>query len=900
MLRGRENEQAAIDALLDGARAGTSGALVLRGEPGIGKTALLRYAADRADGLRVLRGSGTEFESELPFAGLHLLLRPALDRLDALPARQREALTSAFGLGEVGAVDRFMIGAGVLSLLAELAENEPVVCLVDDAHWLDRASAEALRFAARRLDREGVVLLFAIREHATTFASGALAELRLAGLDTASAGALLDERNADLPAEVRQRLIDDTRGNPLALLELPAVLASSGAPPGPMPLTNRVLDAFHQQVRNLPATTQTWLLLAAADDTGELAVLRPAGTALQVEITDLQPAQDSGMLSLESGALVFRHPLLRAAAYHGAPLAPRIAAHQALATAYRDRGDVDREAWQLAFVATGPDERVAAGLEHAADRALRRSGYVAAATAYERSAQLSESTEQAVRRLALACEAGANGGQLDWARARAERASRDATESELTARLVEVQASADFAQGELGRAHTLLTTGARAIAAEDTDRAFWMLMRALHCAWATPTDERLLADSLDAFDTLQLPADDPRLALVWLARWGMAVPLGRDVDGYPPLEDVVARATAAAKGPTGRIEVTSRAFICGLDDEGIEAAMALVAEARNTGVIYALPAGLGYLALLHAVLGNRREARIAATEGIAIARDTGQPLWVSYASGALAYVAAMQGDEVACQRHTEEAGLRLSLGVTAAGATWAQFAQALLDLGLGRIQGAFDRLQALASGPTRHQNANLRAVPDLVEAATRLGRVEEVTASLELYGRYAKAMRRPWIEALYARCLALTEQDAEPHFQRALTLHDDKSRLFERARTELLYGEWLRRARRRTDAREQLTSALQAFEELSAGPWAARARSELSAAGAAVTRTAASDVLAALTPQELQISQLAAQGMSNNDIAAQLFLSSRTVAYHLYKAYPKLGISSRSELAALL
>ncbi len=900
MLRGRENEQAAIDALLEGTRGGASGALVLRGEPGIGKTALLRYAADRAADMRVLRGSGTEFESELPFAGLHLLLRPALDRLDALPSRQREALTSAFGLGEGGAVDRFMIGAGVLSLLAELAENEPVLCLVDDAHWLDRASAEALQFAARRLDREGVVLLFAIREHATTFASSDIPELRLAGLDAEHAGALLDERNADLSAEVRQRLIDDTRGNPLALLELPAVLATSGGQPGPMPLTNRVLDAFHQQVRNLPEPTQTWLLLAAADDTGELAVLRPAATALHLEITDLQPAQDSGMLSLESGALVFRHPLLRAAAYHGAPLAPRIAAHQALADSYRDRGDVDREAWQLAFVATGPDERVAAGLEHAADRALKRSGYASAATAYERSAQLSESTEEAARRLTLACEAGASGGQLDWARARAERASRDVTDPAMTARLVDVQASADFAQGELSRAHTFLTEGASAIAPVDNDRAFWMLMRALHCAWAAPTDERLIADSLDAFDALRLPDDDPRLALLWLARWGMAVPLGRDVDGYPPLAEVVARANDAAIGPTGRIEVASRTTIAGGDVEVVDIATALIDEARSTGAVYALPAGLGYLALTHAVLGNGREAIIAGTECIAIARDTGQPLWVSYAAGALAYVAAMRGDEVACQRHTEQAGMRLSAGVTATGASWSQFSLALLDLGLGRVQGTFDRLQALASGPTRHQNANVRSVPDLVEAAVRLGRADEVTASLELYGRWAKTMRWPWIEASYERCLALTETDAEPHFQRALTLHDDKSRLFERARTELLYGEWLRRARRRTDAREQLTSAQQAFEELSAGPWAARARSELSAAGASVARTAASDVFSTLTPQELQISQLAAQGMSNNDIAAQLFLSSRTVAYHLYKAYPKLGISSRSELAALL
>jgi DNA-binding CsgD family transcriptional regulator len=903
MLRGRRAEQERIDALLAAARDGISGALVVRGEPGIGKTALLERAAQRADGVRVLRGAGIESEAELPFAGLHLLLRPAVDALEALPGPQRHALAGAFGLGEAGGGDRFLVGAAVLSLLAHLAEAQPLLCLVDDAQWLDRPSAEALLFAARRLDREGVVMLFAMREHAGAFVPAGVPELRLAGLDPESAGKLLDDLGVTLPADQRERLITETHGNPLALRELPPLIAKQGAHLGVIPLTSRVLDAFHHQVRALPPASRQMLLVAAADDTGAVPVLLRAADALGLRAADLQPAEASGLVSVTAGGLAFRHPLIRAAAYHGAPLGQRVAVHAALADAHVH--DADRRAWHLALAATGADERVATELERAAHRAHARGGHGAAAAAYERAAALSSDRAAAARRILLACEAGVHGGRLVWARAQAERAARDIADPVVLARLAAVRAGADFAQGELRRAHGLFTEAALRIAGDDPERAFWMLMQSLHAAWAAPTNEELIAATVDRFDAPGLDPDGPLMGVAWLARWATALVLDRDPAGFPPLDTVLSRARDAgrAAGPRALIEVASRAFVAARDEECADIATALVAEARERGTVYALPGGLGLATLSQALLGRHREAWISGTEAVAIARDTGQPLWLSYAAGALAYLAAVEGDEAGCHEHAELAALDGGAPASApSGWAWAQAGLALLDLGAGRVQDCLDRLQPMARGPSRHLAAIVRSVPTEIEAAVRLGRTADTAAPLALLTRWAVILRRPWIDALLARCHALTAPvvDAEQHFKRALTLHATASRPFEHARTALLYGEWLRRAKRKSDARVQLSAALAAFEEIGSAPWAARARVELGASGARTPQLASPPAFGGLTPQELQITRLAAQGLSNRDIAAQLILSPRTVAYHLYKAYPKLGISSRAELAPLL
>lgn len=942
MLVGREAERARIGALLDDARAGASAALVLRGEPGIGKTALLDHAAEHAAGLRVLRAAGVESEAELPFAGLHQLLRPVLGHLPALPGPQRQALEGAFGLGTnpgtnlatdpstAGGGDRFLLGAGVLSLLAEAAEDGPLLCLVDDAQWLDPTSAQALVFAARRLDREGVVAVFAVRDHTEVFSRTGLPELPLTGLDDDSALGLLSSVDADLPGPVREELLAQTGGNPLALRELPALLRSSrGRLPGPMPLTSRVLDAFHHRIRALPASARAFLLVAAADDTGEVAVVLRAAAELGAGIADLQAAEERGLVSLAGDVLAFGHPLIRAAAYHGAPLAQRLGAHTALATAYSAQHDTDRRAWHLAAAATGPDEAVAGALAAAAGRAAARGGHHAAATGYERAARLSADPAAAALRTTLACEAGVHSGQPQWARVRAEHAGPHVDDPSLRARLLEVRAAAAFGQGDLRGAHHLLAEGAALVAPGDCGRAGWMLMRAVHAAWATPTDLALIAASVDELDMLELPADDPLTSVFWLARWAMAVPLRRDTAGFPPLDAVLARARSAGAeaGPRALVEVASRAFVLGRDEEVADIAAGLVADARTRGMLSALPAGLGYATLTQALLGRHRDAMVSGDEGLRIARDTDQPLWESYTAGALAHLAAVRGDEAGCLEYAEAAGVRSASSGSLAGApagslaglATAQAALALLDLGYGRVQATFDRLVSLVEGPQGHQNVPVRSVPDLTEAAVRLGRPDDVAAPLATYATWAAAVRRPWSDALLARCRALTTPgpEAERHYLRALDLHDPRHRPFDRARTELSFGEWLRRGRRRSDARGRLASALRTFEEIGARPWAERARLELGAAGhtgdpvkagktadAAATpsagpRGSAGDTGVRLTPQELQITELAATGLSNRDIAARLYLSPRTVAYHLYKAYPKLGVSSRSELATL-
>nr|WP_238341948.1 LuxR family transcriptional regulator [Actinopolymorpha rutila] len=934
---GREAERARIDALLDDARAGVSAALVLRGEPGIGKTALLDHAAERAAGLRVLRAAGVESEAELPFAGLHQLLRPVLGRLPALPGPQRQALEGAFGLrtilgtilgttpaadpGAPGGGDRFLLGASVLSLLAEAAEDGPLLCLVDDAQWLDPTSAQALVFAARRLDREGVVAVFAVRDHSDVFSRTGLPELPLTGLDDDSALGLLSSVDAELPGAVREELLAQTGGNPLALRELPALMRSArGRLPGPMPLTSRVLDAFHHRIRALPASARAFLLAAAADDTGEVAVVLRAAAELGAGLDDLQAVEEHRLVSLAGDVLAFGHPLIRAAAYHGAPLAQRLAAHTALAAAYSAQHDTDRRAWHLAAAATGPDEAVAEALAAAAGRAAARGGHHAAATGYERAARLSADPAAAALRTALACEAGVHSGQPQWARVRAEHAAPHVDEPSLRARLLEVRAAAAFGQGDLRGAHHLLAEGAALVAPRDRGRAGWMLMRAVHAAWATPTDRALIAASVDELETLDLPADDPLTSVFWLARWAMAVPLRRDTAGFPPLDTVLARARSAGTeaGPRALVEVASRAFVLGRDEEVADIAAGLVTDARARGMLSALPAGLGYATLTQALLGRHRDALVSGDEGMRIARDTDQPLWESYTAGALAHLAAVRGDEAGCREFAETAGAGRSASSgspagSLAGLATAQAALALLDLGYGRVQAAFDRLVSLVEGPQGHQNVPVRSVPDLTEAAVRLGRPDDVAAPLATYATWADAVRRPWSDALLARCRALTTPgpDAERHFLRALDLHDPRHRPFDRARTELSFGEWLRRGRRRSDARGRLASALRTFEEIGARPWVERARAELGAAGhaghavnAGGDRDArpgnsagrAGEAGVRLTPQELQITELAASGLSNRDIAARLYLSPRTVAYHLYKAYPKLGISSRGEL----
>ncbi|NDU73784.1 AAA family ATPase [Actinomadura sp. DSM 109109] len=897
-LYGREAEQDTIAGLLAGARTGTSSSLVLRGDPGIGKTALLDHAAAEAGHMRILRGTGVEHEAELPFSGLQLLLRPALEARAALPVPQREALEAAFGLGPATGSEPMLIGLAVLSLLAEHAAETGLLCLVDDAQWLDRASRDALLFAARRLHAEGVVVIFAVRVGEGSFPSPGLAELRLSGLAPAAAARLLD-RHPLAPA-VRYRLLAEAGGNPLALLELPVALAAEGGgafAPGALPLTGRLQLVFHGQISRLPERCQNLLLAAAADETGELAVILRAGTALGASVEDLAPAERGGLVvrgDAYGATIRFRHPLIRAAVYQRAPLAQRLAVHRALAAALDSPEYADRRAWHLAAAAVGVDEEAAAALERTAARARERSGHEAAAAAYERAARLSAEPVAGARREALAAEAALEAGDLERARSLGGRAAgRLEGAPAVHARIAQVRALADFWQGSYPAAHRTLLDGADLVRGTDPGQAAVLLIQAVHTAWYL--GERHLAATLDRLSALPLEDADP------LARVGPY--LGRLVQSPadpPPLDDVLAAVRRRGRDVDQVLMILcGSALALGQDADAYELATALVAGHRARGGAGRLPTALFFVAEAEVFTGRHLDALATGTEALGLARDTGQRQWVSQFGSILAYLDAARGDEAECLRNAEVGLGAATAGAVSPGAPWAHWSLGLLDLGVGRAEAALARFERLTREPMRHHICATRSTPDLVESAVRAGSPERAAEPLARFERWAGSVRQPWADALVLRCHGLLAADdrAEAHYTAALRLHDQDGRALEYARTAVLYGEWLRRARRKAEARRWLQDALEVFERLGMRPWSERARSELTATGApGRAPKPAGGAAAALTPQELQIVRLAAQGLSNRDIAAQLFLSHRTVGYHLYKAYPKLNIASRGEL----
>ncbi|WP_214317861.1 helix-turn-helix transcriptional regulator [Nonomuraea sediminis] len=897
MLWGRAEEQAALEGMLRGARAGESSALAVIGQPGIGKTALLEYASRSAGDMRIVRCTAAESEADLPFSGLHLLLKPLLHHVDLLPERQRDALRAAFGLSAAEPGDRFLVGLAVLTLLSEVAGERPLLCLIDDAHWLDQASADAVMFAARRLGDEGIVMLLGLREDGSDGECQGLPVLRLAGLDRDAARELLTEhgRAADL-----DELYAATGGNPLALIELTAADLPADAFT-PVPLTGRIQAAFWQQVRRLPRPTQLMLLIAAACDTYELAIVMRAAASFGITTADLQPALDRGLISL-AGTVVFRHPLVRAAAYHGAPLSDRLAVHAKLAELLDDPEQADRRAWHLAGAATGPDEAAAAALEQAAARAAARSGHLAAATAYERSASLSTDPARVAYRLTRAAEAALAASVIPQAERLAEQARASTVDPRLVARLDHVGAIVAFNRGEIRAAHDLQV---QAAGRADREQAFWMLNETVYTAWSLPQDTALLAADLDRLGAFDLPPGDPLASLVWLHRWYSANVLGRETETFPPVADLLedlrtlpdaARTTSSAGPMRAMIAAVGALLLIGHDHEASTLAGDYLGRLRESGEIRWLPAILIRLAMSTLLLGQHTNAQIHLAEAERMARDVGDAAVVTHTSAMMAYLAALTGDEPATQQHAE-AALESGNVLTVA---WVAWARAVLDLGLGRYEAALARFDESLQGCFNHTLPALRGLPDYVEVAARIGR--PTARPLAVYREWAARIRRPAVDAIVSRCLALTSSDAEAesHYVAALRLHERDSRPMDHARTRLLFGEWLRRMRRKADAGAQLRFALETFESLGATPWAERARAELDATGAEVPRRAVPTPFLGLTPQELQIVRLAARGLSNREIATQLLLSPKTVAHHLYKAYPKLGISSRGDIAALM
>jgi DNA-binding CsgD family transcriptional regulator len=904
MLHGRQRECARVDGLLAAARAGRSGTLVVRGEAGIGKSALLGYAAEHAEGMRILRGTGVESESEFPFAALHQLLRPVRECLDAVPARQRSALRAAFGLDNPDGDDRFLVCLGVLSMLAEVAEQRPLLCLIDDAQWLDGPSADALTFAARRLEAEAVVLLFAARDdERRAFAASGLPELRLTGLDAAAAQALLSE-GVPVGPEVRDLLVASTAGNPLALRELPASLTGdqlAGRVPLPdrLPVGASVERVFLAQVRRQPPATQTLLLLAAAEETGDLATVLAAAQRLGVPAHALDAAETAGLVNVDATGIAFRHPLVRSAVYRGATFLQRRAAGQALAAVLDGEQNADRRAWQLAATAIGPDDRLADELAGTAERARRRNGHAAAATAYERAAQLTVASEPQARRLLAAAQAAWSAGQPDRAQGLLTQAGRQALDAHLRGEVECLRGSIELACGTPLAAHASLLAGADLVADLDPPLAATMLTEVGRIAWLSGDLPRLG----DAGRRLAgLPAPDGAAAV----SAKLVVGLGRFLQGDPAAAAELLRAAAAAAeevdDPTALGFAASGAIFVGDDAHAATLFARSTARARADGAVNLLPWLLAPMATLEMWTGRYASAMANATEGLRLALETGQLNPAAHHRGVLAWIAAVQGRDQECRDAAAaalERAIAHRLGPQAAIASWAL---ALLDLTLGRPAEACQRLDTLArAGPGEgHQMVNVFAAADLVEAAVRTGQTAPARAALTRLESWTAHSGAPWASALVGRCHGLLTDgdDAERHFAQALTLHSAGGRPFDTARTELAFGEMLRRQRRRSQARTHLRAACEGFERLDAAPWAEKARAELRATGESV-RQRHPGTISQLTPQELQIVRLVGGGGTNREIAAQLFLSPRTVDYHLHKVFTKLGMSSRAELVRM-
>lgn len=912
MLYGRGEEAARLEELLAQARQGHSAALVVRGEAGIGKSALLAHAAATATGhrTRLLQATGVEAESELPFAGLHLLLHRVTDRIEDLPEPQARALRAALGLAPSARADRFLIGLAVLTLLADLAEGEgSLVCLVDDAQWLDQASADALLFAARRLAAEGVVMLFAARDaHAPPFPAQGLPELRLTGLDDEAAGEFLAEHAGDLPAYVRDQIRGESGGNPLALRELPAAQREGHIPAygyhlSALPSHSRLLRTFADRISALPRATRSLLVVAAAEGTGDLTVTASAASRLGATVTDLEPAERKELLSLDGGRLTFRHPLIRAAAYQSAPVGDRMAAHRALADALPCVGNIDRRAWHLAAATTEPDEYVAGILEQTAEHARARGGYAAVAAACERAAQLSPDGTHRARRLALAASAAADAGQNERAAELALRAAPHLTDPAVLAQLAQVRAAVAREQGRLDASYSVLLDTAGEIAPHAPETAAFMVYEAMTAAWLS--GHRQSIDEISArIAGLDLKTSPDALPYLPAAEALARLAAGDPGSGLPPLRALFdsLRAERHDRGHTLRERVSIASWFAPLGDleTGNDLAAELDRECREQGALGPLPLVLLLRTRARIFLGRHGCALTGATEGLRIAQDTGQPHYVGQLSGILAYLAALDGDEERCRELAAKGDLRQVMP----GQVWGGIAIGMLELGLGRYEAALRAYEDVAASPSGHTIVVLYCVPDRVEAAVRArtGQVDSVRESARGFAEWADHTGAAWARALAARCRALLAPEAEagPAYEEALALHTDDGRPFERARTELLFGEWLRRAGRRSEARTPLRSALDTFELLASEPWAERARAELRATGESRARHVGdAEPLERLTPQERQVVRLAATGMTNRDIGAQLFLSPRTVGYHLYNAYPKLGVASRGELSRI-
>jgi DNA-binding CsgD family transcriptional regulator len=903
-LYGRRGERAVLDELLAQVRGGDAAVLVLRGEAGVGKTALLEYLAGAARGCRLARAAGAQSETELPFAGLQQLCAQLPDRLDRLPGPQREALRVAFGLAEGPQPDHFLFGLATLSLLSEVARDQPLVCLIDDEQWLDRASAQVLGFAARRLAPVPVGLVFAALGPDQELT--ALPELMVAGLPEAEARALLESTLAGpLDARARDLIVAETRGNPLALLDLtrgmtPAQLAGGFGLPSAAALPGDVEDRFRRQLDDLPEPTRRLLLVAAADPSGDPVLVRRAAGRLGIAPGAAEPAVEAGLLELRVRAW-FRHPLMRTAAYRLAPPPDRRAAHRALAEVTDPLTDPDRRAWHRAQAADGPDEEVAAELESTAGRARCRGGLAAAAAFLEQAVLLSGDPARRAERGLAAAQASLQAGAFAKAGELLVTAEAGPLDELQAGRAYLLRGTLVFASRRGTDAPPLLLKAARRLELTDRDLA----REAYLTAWMAALFAGRLADAGDLMEVSRAaqertgPTEPPRLVDRLLGGLTTLVTDGPAAAG-PALRDVVG-AFADAEVPAA--EALSwgwfaQAAASALWDDDAWRAMLVrqVRLARHAGALYQLPIMLAALGTAVAWSGDFTAAAALISEADAIGAATGSRA-APFAALTLACLRGDQAEAAPLIEATIGSGLAGGHGMALAYAHWSA---AILANGLGRYGEAL----AAARHAAEDMSAlyiSMWALPELIEAAVRSGNSRMAGEALARLSEAARAGGTDLGLGIEARSRALLSEGAaaEGLYREAVDRLGRTQLRPEAARAHLLYGEWLRRENRRVDARVQLRTAHELLSALDMQAFAERARRELRATGEKVRRRTA-ETVSRLTPQEAAIARLACDGWTNVEIGAQLFLSARTIEWHLRKVFTKLGISSRRDLRRAL
>jgi DNA-binding CsgD family transcriptional regulator len=899
-LLGREREQAVLERLLDAARDGRGVVLVVHGDPGVGKTALLDYAVGVGRDFRVVRTSGVDGEMELDYAALQRLCAPLLEFTERLPDPQRDALDVAFGLSPGPAPSPLLVGLAVLGLLSEAAEHQAVLCVVDDVQWLDHASGRALAFVARRLLAERIALAIAARDVGSDLAR--FPELRIAPLGRRDARALLESvLAARLDESVLERIVAETGGNPLALLELPrgltpGQLAGGFGLPTALPLSTGIEQSFRRRLARLPRDARRLLLLAAAEPLGDSALVWRAARQLGIPQTAAHAVESEGLLTLD-GAVTFRHPLVRSAAYGAAEPNERRDVHRVLAEATDPDLDPDRRAWHRAQAASVPDEEVATELERSAGRAQARGGLAAVAAFLERAAALTPDSAYRARRLLAAAGAKRDAGDLEAALGLLAGLEAGVLDELGQARADLLRAQIALEQRRGDDAGRLFLSAASRLEALDPELARETYLEALGGAMASDVEVAGGAPAV-AVAARAAPAGTapPRTLDVVLDAFAI-----RLTDGYAAAAPTLARALELLLATDIANEDVSRwlSVSSGRDSNMValemwdDVALHVLASrrvqvARDTGALGHLAFALSFLARSHMLAGELTPAAVVLDEARLIAEATGHSAVVN----APMILAAWRGDEAQASELIEVTSEE------AAARRWVSnnYAKAVLCNGLGRHGAALDAAwEAFQPDPIGYASY---LVPELAEAASRTGNRALLEYALEWLSERTRVITSGWASGIAARARALlSEGEMADGLYRQSIEHLSGTRVrLELARSHLLYGEWLRRERRRRDARRHLRTALEEFTSMGADAFARRAERELVATGERARKRTV-DTLDQLTPQETQIARLAAHGQTNREIAAQLFISPSTVEYHLHKAFRKLGVRSRTELA---